>query len=453
MPRPLIIRLPPFLFVAVALTGPKQAGVCDSAAAEAPRRVGGQPVELALDNGLRAVLVEDHFAPVVAIQAFVRASAFDETADKAGLRHLTLRMLLRGTREATGDALAMRLTALGGRVEATAYEDCLLLSLQGSSDSARQLLAMAADLLRQPRFDEREFEKVRGDALQQVRTQNETVQPWLLQAVRERLFRDSTPKPVGYGLPTMGAEQSLRSLSIADVRLFYRGFFTPDNVFLTISGDFAANDVKADIGNDFGSWTGRREAQTEAPPFAFPDKNPLAINQRPAEVAWVSIAFALPGIDNPDYCTLRVISSILGEGVGSRLFRAMRNERGLAYQAATQYLSLAKAGLLVAYIQTDAMAVEEAKNAVLSELYALREEPVSTDELERAKSYAVGQFAMLHQRNADRAFHLGMFECLGTGWGFDQRFPSLIRAVTAEEVQQAARKYLDRYAVAVIMPR
>jgi zinc protease len=160
------------------------------------------------------------------------------------------------------------------------------------------------------------------------------------------------------------------------------------------------------------------------------------------------------GAPGPDaYPVMEVMCALLGGGMGSRLYGALRANAALAYETNAYYYALSAGGYLAAYAGAAPAQLERTKRLLVGEFERLRREPVGMAELGRAQRFAIGADALAHQRIKDRAFRLAWYEAIGLGFGFDEGYAGAIAAVTAEQIQAAARRWFDHYSLGLVVPR
>jgi predicted Zn-dependent peptidase len=193
----------------------------------------------------------------------------------------------------------------------------------------------------------------------------------------------------------------------------------------------------------------RREVSAEpvsagAPIAAQPHTR---IISRASEQAYLVAGFAGPAPGAHNYMAARLLNCVLGEGMSSRLFQALREEKGLAYATGSSYSGLKLSGQMFGYIGTKPESLKTAREGMLAEFERIKQELVPAEELLRAKNYMIGKFLIDHQRNFKRAFYLGHFDQMGLGFEMDERYAELISAVTPEQVQDAAREILHNAVV------
>jgi len=175
--------------------------------------------------------------------------------------------------------------------------------------------------------------------------------------------------------------------------------------------------------------------------FLFPAVVPVLL-QAPAWLAGGATAYGLA----------KVLNAVLGSGMSSRLFCALRDEAGLAYAVGSFYPTRRETSRLVLHIGTAPRNVSQAHDGMKRQLARLAEEPVPDDELERAKAAVTGAFDLDRRTNARQSFYLGFFELVGVGYAYISRYRDAIEAVTSADVQRVARRHLVDPAVVVVGP-
>jgi predicted Zn-dependent peptidase len=150
---------------------------------------------------------------------------------------------------------------------------------------------------------------------------------------------------------------------------------------------------------------------------------------------------------------MKVLAAMLGGGTSGRLFRELRERRGLAYALGVLNASRIGPAAFVGYLGTSAANVIAAETGMREELERVRAAPPSDDELSRAKAYVLGTLAMDRRTNARQAWYMAFFEVVGAGWEFPDRYAEAVAAVSPSDVVASARRYLDRPTTVVLVPR
>jgi predicted Zn-dependent peptidase len=174
--------------------------------------------------------------------------------------------------------------------------------------------------------------------------------------------------------------------------------------------------------------------------------------ERPVQQAQVLVGYLGPSLLQPDYAASRVLATVLGGGMSGRLFRELRDQRGLAYSVGTLGSFRTGPSFLVSYLGTAPPNAEAAETGMLREIDRMRGEVVSARELARAKAYLLGNLAMDRRTSARHAWYMAFFEVIGAGWNFPEGYARAVEAVTADDVARVAQRYLTQPTVIVLQP-
>jgi zinc protease len=396
-----------------------------------------------LPNGLVLLLSENHSVPSVSINAIVRAGSRYESDDKAGLASLVGELLDAGTATRSSKQIAETIEATGGQLASFGdYQSSGVVVILLSEDVALGL-EVASDLLINPAFPDDKVKQYVDRRVAQINARLDVPRTLASDVFNEIVF-EGTP----LHRPSLGYGQSVKTITTADVKDYYRRYYKPDNTMLAIVGDIDKSEIKAKVWETFGRW--ERSSSFEAPqvPKAHrqtsPEEKSVSV---PKEQ--VNIFIGHVGIErrNPDYYTLLVMDTILGSSPGftSRIPRILRDEQGLAYSTYSNITSSAglDPGRFIAYIGTAPENLNRAINGLRSEISRIVEAGITEEELEIAKSYLTGSFVFRFQKNSQVAEFLIEAEVYGLGFDYLDRFPELIRAVKVEDVNRVVREYID----------
>jgi predicted Zn-dependent peptidase len=422
--------------------------LCACAMPAAGARLQPRVMKSVMGNGLVLIVKPSTASDIVAVHAFVRVPATVETEQGPGVRQLLSQMLVRGSTQRSGAGLAAAVEAAGGTLNVAFGLDYVDVRAVATGEGFDAIIDLLADVLRHPIFDAGELERQRAEAL--VR----------LDAVKEDAFQSAYFLTRGvlygkhpYGLPNFGTAAGLRSLTRERLVGVYRTYFVPNNTVIAVAGAVSKARAYEAISRDFDSWQQASVPQAQPPQVQRLDHSRVEAVERPLRAASLMLAFPAPAVSDPDYPAVQVIDTLLGGGMASRLYVALRGQEGLAYDVRSLYPTLQHESHLAAYVTTAPGNLETVKRGIVREIERLQNEPVPEGDLERAKRFLTGSYALRHQRNSDQAFYLGWYEAVGVGWEFDESYAQRIAAVTAAQVQQAARTWLKAYAGAALMPQ
>ena len=407
-----------------------------------------EPVRFTLKNGIRLIVKERHDVPLVTIRAAFKGGVRFETKEDNGINNFIAQAVTEGTETRTAKQVHSQIEGMAASLDGFSGRNSLGVTLESLSKFFDPALELMADVIRHPSFPREEMDKARLIILSNIRTQKDLPQRVAMNNFRAALYPDHP-----YGLNLLGTEEVVQKLSPRQLKDYYFNLARPGNLVISVVGDVEAKAVKKRIEALFGDWTGEAEKPPEVP-RAAPPTGIRTVNAC-MERNQANLVLGFPGttLDNPDRYRLQVLNGILSS-MGGRLFLILRDQQSLAYSVYAANEDGLDPGFIWVYIGTAPEKEETALNGILAQLQRIRTEPVTAEELERAKKSLIGGFEIDLQRNGNQASHLCFDELYGLGYRDSERFPERISAVTAEQVLKAAQTYfkLDAYVLSVVKP-
>jgi len=392
-----------------------------------------------LPNGIRLLVAPRPAIPVVVLRVYLRAGSAFDPPDAPGVANLTAELLTRGTAKRSGPELDRAIEFVGGGLEADAGRDGTTVSLAVLKKDLDLGLDLLAEVLLTPTFPEDELRRKVAEieaALQRSEENPEVVAGRAL----ARLIYPGHP----YAHPVAGTIESVRKLNRDQVVRFHREHYRPDGAAIAVVGEVTADEIRQALSRRLAGWTPPKEALAVIPPA--PASTPAATETiTRADLTQATVYLGRPGIrqDHPDYFPLVVANYVLGGGSASRLYTHVREERGLAYSV---YSSLSPGRYGASYVvslQTRVDAVGEAVRLVKEEMTRMGQAPVEERELQLAKSYLIGSFALRLDTSRKVADLLIGIEEYGLGLDYPDRFKAEIAKVEAADVRRVAARYMD----------
>ncbi len=406
------------------------------------------PTKVPTANGMTVLVLEQHFLPIVEIHALIKTGSAQDPPEKAGLANLVASLLDEGTTTRTSKQLAEQIDFIGGSLEAKATEDFTTASARVLKKDIDLGFTLLADILMRPAFPKQEFERVRSQILGEIASDNDDPGHVAMKAFNQLIFHNHP-----YRWPVNGTEETLGKVTLADVQGFYAKEYLPNQVILAVVGDVTVEQATALVQTHFGAWKkGNTPARTVKKPGAIDKKAVQLIDK---DLTQSTIVLGHGGISrtNPDFYAVTVMNHILGAGgFSSRLMDSIRDKQGLAYGIMSHYDARAMPGSFWVNLQTRTETTNQAISGVLAEIKAIREAPVSDQELAEAKSFLMGSFPLRLDSTAKLAQVLAQVEFYGLGFEYFSQYPKWIERVTKEDVQRVAKQYLDHqhYALVVV---
>ena len=412
----------------------------------APAKVLGERHQL--PNGLVWLFSEQRSLPLVRVNLLIKGGELCDPPDKAGLANLTALLLTQGTKKRSASEIAREVDFLGARLGASGSDDYTSVGLTVLKKGLEPGLDLFQDILLNPAFDKDEIKRKVSQL--QASFQTDQDEPGIVasRAFHRRLF-GSHP----YAHPPKGTPAGLKAIERQDLVDFHQKYYRPNNAILTIVGDLSFEEAQAWVTKIFGDWKAEPVSLPEVPPppgVSAAETIVIDKDITQANIIWGQLGLAR---DNPDFYALQVLNYILGGGgFSSRLLTNIREKRGLVYSAGSSFDAGLEPGAFAISLETKNSSAQEAVTQVIQEVEKIRTQPVSTDELEGAKSYLIGSFPSKMDSVAKRAALLAYVEFYGLGLDYPWRYPSLIKDLTPADIQKTAEKYLhpETYLLVVV---
>lgn len=407
-----------------------------------------RPVEMVLPNGINLMILEDHRFPLVTVQFDLNgAGPMYEPAGQPGLAGAAARLLTEGTKTRTSKQIAEQIDSLGASLSASAGfgSGSAVVSASGLSETFEKWFALTVDVLLHPSFPADELAQYQGRAKSALLQQRS--QPgFLANQTMSRALYGTYPAAVVSATP-----ESLDSLSPAMLLDWHDKHYAPQNTILAISGDVHADTLVPKLRQWLAEWEKSKASVKFAagPPPATKEK--IFLVDRPGSVQTTLLMGNL-AIDrtNPDYPALVVLNEVLGAGSASRLFLNLREEKGYTYGVYSNVIARKYAGPWTAGGDLRTEVTDGAMTEFLRELNRIRDEKVPEAELDSARRTVVARFALSlesPQQVIGYAVARKSFNFPADYW---DKYPAQIVAITADDVQRVARKYINPATMQVV---
>ncbi|MGZ3536311.1 MAG: M16 family metallopeptidase [Thermodesulfobacteriota bacterium] len=391
-----------------------------------------------LSNGLVLLVSEEHSLPFVTLQLLIDSGSRKDPSGEEGLASLTARGLLLGTSEHTVNQVNEELDFMGASLNSSSGKDYVTLSLRILKKDLDKGFDLFVEVLTKPTFPEAEIHREVEKALAAIQSEEDQPEEVAEKAFLKALFLNSP-----YGHPVQGTQESVSRLTQEGIVRFYRSYYHPHSAILTVVGDITDAEIKTKLIPRLEKWP---RGEIPKLPFAttFEKGQKTVKIDRPITQANVIVGHAGVSRENPDFYALTVMNYILGGGgFASRLMEEIRNKRGLAYSVVSFFDPGKYPGSFQIVLQTKNVSAKEAISLSLQQMERIRKEFVSEKDLEAAKKYLIGSFPMRLDTQGKLANFLSQVEYFGLGLNYPEKYPSLIRSVTREDVLRVAKKYLD----------
>ena len=413
---------------------------------------GLSPVRTVLASGAVAIVQETSTTPAVTINATVRAGGVHEPSDRPGLAYLLGRVLDRGTESRSADVLAEELDDRGVSLRVTTSRHATVVGCTCLAEDFDRVLAIVLDIVRRPLFPEHEFAKRQVECLSAIRQDEDNPSVRAVEALFELLYGATHP----YGRRAKGSLESVQRITRQDLQAFHARRFHPAALSLAVVGHVTPGHALARAEIELDGWSGSPLDEPSLPP------PPAALARRQLRIdlpgkSQSEIAYGFTAISrlDPRYDAYFVMNNILGQfGLGGRLADNIRERQGMAYYAFSAFDPSVGVGPLIVRAGVDPDNVTRALDAIDQEVRVMGTDGATAEELAQTKQFLIGSIPRTLETNSGIASFLQSEEQFGLGLDYDRRLADDIRAVTLEQVGEAAAELLhpDRAAVAVAGP-
>jgi zinc protease len=400
-----------------------------------------------LPNGLRLLVKENHRLPFVEFRTAFQGGVLAETTENNGITQLLAKMLLKGTTRRNAEQIATEIESVGGHIDSYGGNNSFGVNAEVLSSDFATGLDLLADVLLNPVFPADALERERTVQIASIYEQKDNLLKSASNAMRRTLFGNS-----GYGLDTLGTEESVTKLQVADLKAFHQKLVAQKNCVLAIFGDVKASEVKAAVEKAFSNWKpGQKpEAKSQKPEL----KEPKRVEEtRDKKQAVIVIGFPATTMHDEERYALDLLQEACSD-LGSRLFLRVREKLGLAYYVGAQHFPGLAPGYFSFYAGTEPTKAALVEQEFLKEAELLRNEGLTAEELKRAKAKIIGQKKISRQDLGSLASLTALDELYGLGYQRTDLDDAKFEAVTLEQVKVVAQKYLkpDAFVVSIVKP-
>jgi len=402
-----------------------------------------------LSGGLRVVTTPMPSAQSVSINVFVGAGSRGEEERTKGLAQFLEHLMFKDTpKRPSAIEVAEAIEGAGGVLNAYTAKEMTCYWNQVPDDRLETGIEVLADMLHNALLAPEEIDRERSVVQQEIKRTKDQPGAWAGELLGQAIYGDH---PMGWS--TAGTEDTVGALSQADFRDWIRVRYGAPNVVVSVAGNTSADVVNSVVRRYFPN------SHSATPPAVAPVDSDIPARRSIGEarpIAQANVALGMPALPrgDPDRYALMVLNSLLGRGMSSRLFREVRERRGLAYSIGSAVSRHSDTGMLAISAGVSPENVREAVQVITTELEKLAQERVGDEELTKARDYTVGSFRLsletpmaLGQRAGENLLTLGEIEPI-------ESVVEKLRAVETDDISRVARRILrrERVALSVVGP-
>ncbi len=413
--------------------------------ADLPLALDKGALEYTLSNGLTVILQEDHFAPVTAMQVWVKVGSNDEREDQAGMAHVLEHMLFKGTERRAVGQIAQEVENSGGDINAWTSFDQTVYHIAIASRFQEFGLDILADAIAHSALDPEELARELEVIVEEIKRGKDDPE----QRLSEELFA-SVFKKHPLGKPIIGTETSVRSFTREKLLEFTQTWYVPENMTLVVVGDFELRWMKNTIERFFGTIPAKSAPEHTYPAEPTQETPREKFLTEAVQEAQFGLAYPLPGLYHEDLPALDLLGSILGSGESSRLnSRLKRQMAAVSDVIAYPYVGVDQ-GIFFLEAGMPTKNLEKVIEALGEEIERIRRHPPEISELSKAKSMARNEITYQTQTVQGKARRFGYFKIMTGDLDFHRRYLERIERVTCEDIRRVAQTYFNPRAVSAI---
>jgi zinc protease len=406
------------------------------------------PTTFTLANGLQVVVIQDHRTPVVTQMIWYKVGSADETPGKSGLAHFLEHLMFKGTAKHPEGEFSKTVQRIGGNENAFTSYDYTGFFQRVPRDQLQSMMEFEADRMTGLILKDENVLPERDVVLEEynMRVANNP-DARLTEQIMAALYLNHP-----YGRPVIGWHHEIEKLSREDALAFYRRFYAPNNAILVIAGDVAPAEIRPMVEETYGkvaaqpSIPARRIRPQEPEPTA---SRTVTLSDPQVEQPILKRYYLVPSATSGapgESAALDVLAQLMGGGNNSYLYRALVVDHPLAVGASAAYqdTSLDETQFSVAASPKPGVSFAQIEQAIDEVIAKIAENPASSEDLERVKTQLIASAIYAQDNQATMARWYGGALTTGSSIEDIRSWPDRIRAVTADQVRQAAREWLDK---------
>jgi len=397
-----------------------------------------------LPSGLRLVTEAMPHVRSVTVGVWLTRGSRHESDAESGVAHFVEHMLFKGTTSRSAQQIAQEIDSIGGQLDAFTAKEYASYYIKVLDEHLPLALDLLSDLVMRPAFEPADVDKEQGVILEEIKMVEDAPDD-LVHEVFAQQFWSRHP----LGRPILGTPDTVSSFTARGLRDYFSRTYLASNLVVAAAGHLDHASMRALVERAFAGLSAGPEVTGDAPPVVTPG---LVVRQKDTEQSHLCLGTPAYAQTHPDRHALYVLNTVLGGSMSSRLFQHIREERGLAYAVFSNLTSYSDAGAVTVYAGCATDKIPEVMDLTLAELRTLRSEPITADELRRAKDHLKGSLMLSLENTSSRMSQLARHEIsFGRHFSLDE-LVAAIDAVTADDVLRVAGDlFRDGAAVATVV--
>ncbi|MFZ2523557.1 MAG: pitrilysin family protein [Minisyncoccia bacterium] len=393
-----------------------------------------------LKNGLRIIVVPIKGAPSVTAMSMVEAGSEYETKAKNGISHFLEHMFFKGTKNRPSSLdISKEFDGMGAEHNAFTSNEITAYYGKSASKNFDRILDIISDMYLNPIFPEAEMEKEKGVIIEEINMYEDLPQRKVHEVLGELMYGD-TP----YGWSIAGPKENISKLKIEDFLNYRRMHYVAEKTLIVVAGDVNPKSAFSRIEKLFKNIsTGKMIKKNKVREFQSSPQ--IKVKNKETDQAHLVFGFRTFGLHDKRIPTLKVLSTILGGGMSSRLFQKMREELGICYYVRSGINDFTDHGNFVISAGVDKSRLDNAVEGILAEVRKIVNDKVSPDELRKAKDYLIGRMYLDLESSDSLAGFYGFQEIMRENIKTPKEMEKEIDKISAQDIQKLAKQiFIDK---------
>jgi predicted Zn-dependent peptidase len=395
-----------------------------------------------LPNGVRVITEAMPHVRSVSVGIWIGTGSRRETQEQNGLSHFIEHMLFKGTTNRSAEEIARSVDSIGGNLDAFTAKELVCFNTKVLDQHLALAFDVLADLVLHPLFREEDIDKEKGVILEELKMEADSPDYLVHEIFSSNFWKDHP-----LGKPILGTRETVKRFDRQSVDAYYRAVYVPRNLIVTAAGNLTHDRMVELVRQYFESLSGNGTA----PPDPTPNTHARIALRNKKSLEQVHLCLGVPSYPLPhrQRFACYVLNALLGGGMSSRLFQNIRERQGLAYAVFSELNPYRDTGCMSIYAGTSLESARKVVESIMKEFQQLKQEPVSDEELRRAKDHLKGSLMLSLESTSSRMSNLARQEMyFGRFFSLDELVES-VEAVTADDVRRIPQAFFDSKQIAL----
>jgi len=400
--------------------------------------------KITLTNGL-TIIAREIPNNIVSIQIWFKVGSRNESDKNNGISHFIEHLVFKGTKKRGVNQLSKEIESVGGKINGATSKDYTFYYATVAKDFIDIAIDGLIDSVLNPVFNNEEIERERKVVIEEILRQDDNPYSCLF-----NLLNDISYVNHPYKMPVIGKKEIIESLTREDIVSYYNKFYVPENMIIVIVGDFNTEEIVKKIKKYFSMKSSKSHLLNINMKAEF---NSCKIEKETSfKKCYLAVGWLAPTVDNEDTYAMDVITTVLGQGRSSRLYRELKEKQQLCYSIESSYGTMKDEGLFKIF------AILDEKNNILLQEKIMEEinkmkEGITLNELNKVKTMIENSYIFDHETNESIASSLGYYEAISS-YKLELSYLDNIKKITLDDVKRVANKYLSsKPSIVVFKPK